>query len=95
MTPDRKSDNLISVRTVTATEASRSFAALLDEVEHGETVVVTRGGRRIATIGPAGAGNGAAVRAFLLGELPEPAFARAVRAAREAGTFEGIEWPED
>jgi prevent-host-death family protein len=41
------------MRTVTATEASRSFAALLDEVEAGQAVVVTRGGRRIASISPA------------------------------------------
>jgi prevent-host-death family protein len=83
------------MRTVTATEASRAFAALLDDVEHGETVVVTRGGRRIATIGPASAGNGAAVRNLLLGEMPDRSFGRAVRAARDAGVFEGVEWPED
>ena len=44
-TPPR-SDDLFFVRTVTATQASRSFAALLDEVEQGQTVIVTRGGRR-------------------------------------------------
>jgi len=49
------------VRTITATDASRSFAALLDEAERGQTVVITRGGRRIATLGPASAGNGGAV----------------------------------
>ncbi|TDD02318.1 hypothetical protein E1292_23880 [Nonomuraea deserti] len=27
------------------TEASRSFAAVLDQAEHGETIVVTRGGK--------------------------------------------------
>jgi prevent-host-death family protein len=30
--------------TVTATHAARNFASLLDAVEHGETVVVTRDG---------------------------------------------------
>jgi prevent-host-death family protein len=83
------------MRTVTATEASRAFAALLDEVEHGETVVVTRGGKRIATIGPAGAGNGAAVRGLLLGAVPDRSFARAVRQAREVAAFDGVVWPED
>jgi prevent-host-death family protein len=84
------------MRTVTATEASRAFAALLDEVEHGETVVVTRGGKRIATIGPASAGNGAAVRTLLLDGLPDRSFGRAVRSARDAGgVFEGVAWPED
>jgi prevent-host-death family protein len=83
------------MRTVTATEASRAFAALLDEVEHGETVVVTRGGKRIATIGPAGAGNGAAVRGLLLGAVPDRSFARAVRQAHEVAAFDGVVWPED
>ena len=32
------------MRTVTATEASRPFAALLDEVEWGQTVIVTAAG---------------------------------------------------
>lgn len=34
---------------------------MLDEVERGETLVITRGGRRIATIGPATSGIGAAL----------------------------------
>lgn len=35
---------------------------MLDSAEHGETVVVTRGGRRIAVIAPAPHTNGAALR---------------------------------
>ncbi|WP_433223231.1 type II toxin-antitoxin system Phd/YefM family antitoxin [Microtetraspora malaysiensis] len=50
---------------MSATEASRSFAAVLDEVERGETIVVTRGGRRIAVIGPAPTAPGHMVKAFL------------------------------
>jgi prevent-host-death family protein len=83
------------MRTVTATEASRAFASLLDEVEHGETVVVTRGGKRIATIGPASAGNGAAIRGLLLGATPDRSFAQAVREVRDVATFDGVVWPED
>ncbi len=83
------------MRTVTATQASRSFAALLDEVEGGATVVVTRGGRRIAAIGPATAGNGADVVALLrLGALDER-FAADVAAARGAVALEGPAWPAD
>jgi prevent-host-death family protein len=41
------------MKVMTATEASRSFAVVLDEAERGETIVVTRGGKRIAVIGPA------------------------------------------
>lgn len=82
------------MRTVTATEASRSFAALLDEVERGETVVVTRGGKRIASIGPASAGNGTEVMALLATDVDED-FADDVAAARDAVTLEGPAWPAD
>ncbi|MFG1702773.1 type II toxin-antitoxin system Phd/YefM family antitoxin [Nonomuraea sp. M3C6] len=50
---------------MTATEASRSFATVLDEAERGETIMVTRGGKRIAVIGPAPAAPGRMVKAFL------------------------------
>jgi prevent-host-death family protein len=53
------------MREITASEASRNFKAVLDSVEHGETVVVTRGGRRIASIAPAPAATGAALNAVL------------------------------
>lgn len=46
---------------LTASEASRSFSAVLDEAENGETIVVTRNGRRVALIVPAPLANGAAV----------------------------------
>lgn len=82
------------VRTVTATEASRSFAALLDQVERGETVVVTRGGKRIASIGPASSGNGAEVLALLAHDVDED-FAADVAAARDAVTSEDPVWPAD
>ncbi len=51
--------------TITATEASRTFAALLDQIERGEQVVITRGGRRVAQMGPVTSGNGAALIAQL------------------------------
>ncbi|WP_228811546.1 type II toxin-antitoxin system Phd/YefM family antitoxin [Nocardia otitidiscaviarum] len=38
---------------MTATEVARNLSAVLDEAEHGGTITVTRGGRRIATIMPA------------------------------------------
>lgn len=83
----------MAMRTVSATEASRSFAALLDQVENGETVIVTRGGRRIARIGPATAGNGADVAALLTAALPDDDFASDVAAAAAAVTLDGPAWP--
>lgn len=83
------------VRTVTATEASRSFAALLDAAERGQTVVVTRGGRRIAAIGPASASNGAEFVALLTSEAADDDFAADVLAARDAIALEAPAWPAD
>jgi prevent-host-death family protein len=40
-------------RTLNATEAKRSFLALLDEVEDGEEIEITRRGRTIARLLPA------------------------------------------
>lgn len=83
------------MHTMTATEASRSFASLLDEAERGETVVVTRGGRRIATIGPVNASNGAEFLALLSKNVPDKEFAADVHAARDAVTLEDPAWPAD
>jgi len=80
------------VKTVTATEASRSFAALLDQVEQGETVIVTRGGRRIATIGPTSAGNGAEVLALLVDLPPDEEFANDLVSVRETARWESSLW---
>ncbi|GGQ23798.1 type II toxin-antitoxin system Phd/YefM family antitoxin [Streptosporangium pseudovulgare] len=74
------------MKVMTATEASRSFAAVLDEVERGETIVVTRGGRRIAVIGPAPVAPGRMVKAFLArsAETLDAEFESDVAAARES-----------
>ena len=80
---------------VTATEVSRSFAALLDDVERGQTVMVTRGGRRTASIGPAAASNGGDVVQLLNPGLPDHSFAADVAAARDALSLEGPAWPAD
>ncbi|WP_295694960.1 prevent-host-death protein [Lapillicoccus sp.] len=80
---------------MTATEASRSFAAILDDAQREEVVVVTRGGRRIATIGPANAGNGAEALALLKETAPDDGFAADALAARDAAMLEGPAWPTD
>ncbi len=45
-----ESDNLISVKRMSATEVARNFSAVLDEVENGEEIEITRGKKVIATI---------------------------------------------
>jgi prevent-host-death family protein len=83
------------MHTLTATEASRSFAALLDEVEKGETVVITRGGRRIATIGPVSTSNGTGFLTLLAANTVDDEFAADVRAARDAVVLPDPAWPAD
>ena len=59
------------VRTLTATEASRQFSTLLDSIEAGDVVVVTRGNRPIAEIRPVTRRIGRDLRTALE-EIPPP-----------------------
>lgn len=58
------------MRTVTATHASRGFSDLLDAVEHGETVAITRGGHVVAEIRPAVPATGRSLREALAAVPP-------------------------
>jgi antitoxin (DNA-binding transcriptional repressor) of toxin-antitoxin stability system len=75
---------------MTATEASRRFSDLLDAIERGETVTITRGNRPVAQIGPPRRPTGAELRAALA-EIPPPddAFADDVNAAVSLLTTDG------
>jgi prevent-host-death family protein len=53
------------MKEMSASEVARRFSAVLDGAEHGETIVVTRGGRRVALIVPAPRANGQAVSEIL------------------------------
>jgi prevent-host-death family protein len=59
------------MRTMTATEASRKFSDLLDAIERGETITITRGNQAVAEIGPAHRRTGADLRAALA-DIPPP-----------------------
>lgn len=51
---------------MSATEAARNFAELLDAVEHrGERVTIVRRGRAIALVEPITSGHGSQVKAML------------------------------
>jgi prevent-host-death family protein len=78
------------MREMSASEASRNFSAVLDSAEHGETIVVTRAGRRVALITPAPRANGKALREVFRRWQGNPAlddtFAANVAAAREVAS---------
>lgn len=65
------------MREISATEASKRFADLLDAVEHrGQTFTVVRRGRAVATITPAARATVAELRAFLHTHPPGPDWER-------------------
>lgn len=80
------------MREMSASEASRKFSTVLDLAEHGETIVVTRSGRRVALIAPAPRANGAALREVFRRWQGNPAldgdFGQRVAAARTTVTPE-------
>ncbi len=59
------------MRTMTATEASRNFSDLLDAIERGETVTITRGHHAVAEMRPARRRTGAGLR-VALADVPPP-----------------------
>ncbi|MCW2743520.1 MAG: prevent-host-death family protein [Mycobacterium sp.] len=78
------------MRSLTATQASRQFAALLDAVQQGESVVVTRAGHRIAVVGPVNAPNGAALAVLLQRVLPDAGFGEELLLVRSEGRGAGV-----
>ena len=82
------------MRNLTATEAARHFADVLDAVEHDhETFVVTRGGRVVASIGPAASGGGRSLKSVLLKHRPDARWSNEVKAVREILVAEERNWP--
>lgn len=84
------------MRTISATEASRRFSDLLDAIEAGDTVTVTRGNRPIAEIRPAPRRTGRDLRAALAdAPPPDDRFAEDVAGARKLLTDdEGDPWAD-
>ena len=68
---------------VTATDAARKFADLLDAVEHrGEHFTIVRRGKAIAHLEPTSRGRGADTKALLQRHRPDPAWTRDLGAVR-------------
>src|SRR5690606_4432427 len=82
-----------TMRTVTATHASRGFSELLDAVERGETVQVTRAGHVVAELRPASASTGQRLREALEGLPPLDADLESdIAAATSLLTDDGDPW---
>lgn len=73
------------MKQLSATDASRRFSEVLDDVERGgESYVVVRHGRAVATIGPASGGTGKALKEVLRANPPDGAWAGELRELRES-----------
>jgi prevent-host-death family protein len=82
----------LAVRRLTATEAARRFSDLLDRVERdGETFIVERRGRAVASIRPAAAVTGRTVKDLLRAQEPDPDWERELAELR--GSLEPEERP--
>jgi antitoxin (DNA-binding transcriptional repressor) of toxin-antitoxin stability system len=72
------------MKQLSATDASRRFSEVLDSVERsGESFVVMRHGRAVATIGPTIGGAGKALKDVLRANRPDGAWADELRELRE------------
>jgi prevent-host-death family protein len=88
-----KSDNLINVRAVSATDAARRFSKLLDAVERrGESFLVVRRGHAVARIEPARAANGKLVKEILRSNPPDPRWASELDELRASLGIEDRPW---
>jgi prevent-host-death family protein len=73
------------MRQLSATDAARRFSDVLDAVESkSESFVVVRHGRPVATIGPAIAGTGRALKKALREQGPDPEWIEELRDLRAA-----------
>jgi prevent-host-death family protein len=69
---------------ISATEAARNFAELLDAVEHkGERILIARRGRVIAQIEPVSKGRGADVKSLLKRYPNDAHWMESIREVRE------------
>ena len=79
----------MGMRTITATEASRRFSDLLNAIEAGESVTITRGNRPIAEIRPARRRRGKDLSLALEGiTAPDDSFESEIEAAVATLTVE-------
>lgn len=81
---ERRSDNLIGVPEISATDAARNFADLLDAIEHrGEHFTIVRRGRAVAQLEPVRLGRGSDVKAALAGRRVDTRYAEDIAGVRD------------
>ena len=77
---------------ISATDAARRFADLLDSVEHdGERYTIIRHGRAVAQIEPISRGRGSDTKALLRRHQPDPSWAEELATTRSLLTIDDRE----
>jgi len=87
------------MRSVTATHVARNFARVLDEVENGEELLITRDGKAVARMAPETRTSADRLAEVFSRYPPDPDFADdielAVKEMREFFVDDITEWPEE
>lgn len=74
---------------VTATEAARHFAELLDAIEHrGEHYTIVRRGKAVAHLEPVSRGKGSELKELLRRHRPDARWAEDLAAVRDLVTLD-------
>jgi prevent-host-death family protein len=69
---------------ISATDAARNFADLLDAIEHrGEHFTITRRGKVVAQLDPVSSGRGAEAKRLLAAHRPDDDWSSDLAAVRE------------
>lgn len=84
------------MKNLTATQLARNLSDVLDGVEHrGETYVIARQGRPVATLAPAPKrSTGGALLRLLEQYPPDPDWAREIAETRKLLFVEERNWPD-
>jgi prevent-host-death family protein len=91
----RDPKDLADLKQMSATDFARRLSEILDRIERrGESVTIVRHGRAVATIGPAGAGTGRALKEVLRNHQPDPDLVDEVRELREFIGPAQDRWPD-
>lgn len=77
------------MKEISATEASRNFSKLLDEVERGKDFSITRGGKIVARLGPSRGKTGADLAALFERLGPDPELADLIEEGRRGVIDQG------
>lgn len=83
-TSNARSDNLISMPDISATEAARRFSDVLDSIEHDKAqYTIIRRGKAVASLEPVSIGRGADVKAMLRRHTTDTGWPTELRELRE------------